>query len=93
VEVGRRLPVEDLLLYMVGWVASDVAITRRRNKRVLEMSTSHLWQLAETKALFDWFHVTAFDVNSTLEGPKPQFRAHISLDRLDEAKKRGGRVA
>jgi len=49
-EVGRRLPVEDSLLYMLGWVDSDVAISRRR----LVMGTSHLWQLAETHALFGW---------------------------------------
>ena len=49
VEVGGRLPVEDRLLYMVGWVNSDVAISRRRNERVLRMTTSYLWQLAETR--------------------------------------------
>jgi hypothetical protein len=30
VEVGGRLPVEDRFPYMVGWVNSDVAITRKR---------------------------------------------------------------
>jgi hypothetical protein len=53
-EAERRLPVEDRFPYMVGWVNSDVAITRKKKgKRVLLMSTSHLWQLAETHALFD----------------------------------------
>jgi len=84
-EVGRRLPVEDLLLYMLGWVNSDVAITRRRNKIVLVMSTSHLWQLAETHALFDWSDVTIRRVGLTLEGPKPYFEVYTSLDKLDEA--------
>jgi len=87
-EVRGRLPVEDRLPYMLGWVNSDVAISRRINERVLEMSTSHLWQLAETHALFDWSDIVVFRVNLTLEGPKPQFRAHTSLDRLDEAIKK-----
>ncbi len=56
-EVGGRLPVEDRLPYMVGWVDSDVAISRMGNKRVLQMGTSHLWQLAETHALFGWSDV------------------------------------
>jgi hypothetical protein len=41
-EVRGRLHVEDRLLYMVGWVNSDVAISRRRNERVLRMTTSYL---------------------------------------------------
>jgi DUF971 family protein len=80
-EVGKRLPVEDRLLYMLGWVNSDVAISGGR----LEMGTSHLWQLAETKALFDWSDVAVRGVSLTLEGPKPQFRASTSLDRLNDA--------
>jgi len=86
VEVGERLPVEDRLPYMGGWVDSDVAITRNKEgKRMLQMSTSHLWQLAETHALFDWSYVTVSNVNLTLEGPKPQSRAKTSLEKLDEA--------
>jgi hypothetical protein len=81
VEVGGRLPVEDRFSYMGGWVNSDVAISGGR----LEMSTSHLWQLAETKALFDWSYVTMHGVDLTLEGPKPRFRARTSLEKLDEA--------
>ncbi|MFZ8807193.1 MAG: hypothetical protein ACO2PN_03695, partial [Pyrobaculum sp.] len=43
-EVGGRLPVEDRFSYMVGWVRSDVAITRnKKGKRMLRMTTSHLW--------------------------------------------------
>ncbi|NAZ33658.1 MAG: hypothetical protein GU356_05170 [Pyrobaculum sp.] len=88
-EVGRRLPVEDRFPYMGGWVNSDVAITRnRKGERVLQMSTSHLWQLAETRALFDWSDIVAFRVNLTLEGPKPQFQARTSLEKLDEAIRR-----
>jgi hypothetical protein len=83
-EVGGRLPVEDRLLYMVGWIASDVAIS----EGWLVMTTSHLWQLAETYALFNWPYVTALGVNSTLEGPKPRFYAYTSLKNLDEAIKR-----
>ncbi len=79
--VRERLPVEDRLPYMVGWVNSDVAIGGGR----LEMTTSHLWQLAETHALFDWSDVTLRGVDLTLEGPKPRFRARTSLEKLDEA--------
>jgi len=85
-EVGGRLLVEDRFSYMGGWVNSDVAITRnKKGERVLQMSTSHQWQLAETHALFDWSYVTVYNVNLTLEGPKLQFRARTSLDKLNEA--------
>jgi hypothetical protein len=83
-EVGERLTVEDRLPYMLGWVDSDVAIS----EGWLEMSTSHLWQLAETHALFDWPYVTVLGVGLTLEGPKPLFRASTSLEKLDEAIRR-----
>jgi hypothetical protein len=56
-EVKGRLPVDDHFPYMLGWVDSDVAIIRMGNKRVLQMGTTHLWQLAETHALFDWSDV------------------------------------
>jgi hypothetical protein len=82
--VRERLPVEDRLPYMVGWVASIVAIS----EGWLEMSTSHLWQLAETHALFDWSNITVPGVSLTLEGPKPQFYARTSLDKLDKAIRR-----
>jgi len=82
--VRERLPVEDRLPYMLGWVASEVAISEGR----LEMSTSHRWQLAETHALFDWSYVTVPGVNLTLEGPKPQFQARTSLEKLDKAIRR-----
>jgi hypothetical protein len=86
-ELRGRLPVEDPFAYMAGWPASDVAIIRKRNKGVLEiaMTTSHLWQLAETHALFGWSRVAVSGVNLTLEGPKPQFHAYTSLKKLDEA--------
>jgi len=84
-EVKGRLPVEDRFPYMLGWVASDVAIRRKGNKRMLEMSTSHLWQLAETHALFDWPYVAVHGVNLTLEGPKPLFDTKTSLENLDNA--------
>jgi len=84
-EVGRRLPVEDSLLYMLGWVDSDVAITRnKRGERVLQMSTSHLWQLAETRALFDW-SVVRLCMSLTLEGPKLVVDVEAPLEKLDEA--------
>jgi hypothetical protein len=87
-EVGGRLPVEDSLPYMLGWVDSDVAISRRGNERGLQMTTSHLWQLAETKVLFGWSYFTVLGVGLTLEGPKPQFYAYAPLDSLDEAIRR-----
>jgi PAS domain-containing protein len=87
-ELKERWPVEDRSPYMLSWVTSDVAIAGRGNKRVLVMATFHLWQLAETHALFGWSDVTVPRVSLTLEGPKPQFRAHTSLDRLEEAIKR-----
>ncbi len=83
-EIAERLPVEDRLPYMLGWVSSDVAITRKGNKRVLEMSTSHLWQLAETHALFGW-SVVGLRMSLTLEGPKLQVIVETPLERLDEA--------
>jgi len=70
---------------LVGWVNSDVAIRRKGNKRMLEMSTSYLWQLAETRALFDWSYVAVHGVNLTLEGPKPLFDTKTSLENLDNA--------
>jgi hypothetical protein len=85
--VGARLPVEDRFPYMLGWVASDVAISRRGKKRVLEMSTSHLWQLAETKALFGW-SVVGLRMSLTLEGPKLVVDVEAPLERLDEAIRR-----
>jgi hypothetical protein len=80
-EVGGRLPVEDRLPYMLGWVDSDVAISGG----LLKMGTSHLWQLAETHALFGWSDITVRGVNLTLEGPKPRFDVYTSLEKLDEA--------
>jgi hypothetical protein len=86
--VRERLPVEDLLLYMLGWVASDVAITRNKmGGRVLRMTTSHLWQLAETHALFNW-SVVGLRMTLTLEGPKLAVIVEAPLDRLDEAVRR-----
>jgi hypothetical protein len=73
---------------MLGWVDSDVAITRnRRGERVLRMTTSHLWQLAETRALFDW-SVVGLRTTLTLEGPKSQVIVEAPLDRIDEAIRR-----
>jgi hypothetical protein len=88
-ELRERWPIEDRSPYMVGWVDSDVAITRnKKGERVLEMGTSHLWQLAETHALFGWSDITVLRVGLTLEGPKPQFHARTSLGKLDEAIRR-----
>jgi hypothetical protein len=88
-EVGGRLSVEDPLLYMLGWVASDVAIVRnKKGERVLRMTTSHLWQLAETRALFGWSRVVRLRVSLTLEGPKLLVDVEASLGKLDEAIKK-----
>jgi len=56
------------------------------------MTTSHLWQLAETYALFGWSYVKVPGVSLTLEGPKPLFSVHTSLERLDEAIMRSAKV-
>jgi hypothetical protein len=88
-EVGGRLSVEDSLLYMLGWVDSDVAIIRKKKgNRVLRMSTSHRWQLAETHALFDWSYVAVLGVSLTLEGPKLAVTVEAPLERLDKAIKK-----
>ena len=84
-EVRERLPVEDRFPYMVGWVDSDVAIIRRRNERVLRMTTSHLWQLAETHALFGWSKIVELRMTLTLEGPKLAVTVKTPLERLDKA--------
>ena len=76
--------MEDRFPYMGGWIDSDVAISGG----LLQMSTSYLWQLAETQALFDWSNLTVRGVGLTLEGPKPQFHAHTSLEKLDEVIRR-----
>jgi hypothetical protein len=83
-EVKALLTVKDRLPYMLSWVNSDVAISGGR----LVMTTSHLWQLAETQALFDWSYITVSSVGLTLEGPKPQFYAHTSHEKLDETIRR-----
>ena len=84
--VGGRLPVGDSLPYMLGWVDSDVAITRKKkDKRVLEMSTSHLWQFAETYALLGWSDAVRLRMSLTLEGPKLQVMVEAPLEKLDEA--------
>jgi hypothetical protein len=86
-EVRERLPVEDLFLYAAGWVDSDVAIIRKKNKRVLRMTTSRLWQFGETHALFGW-SVVGLRMTLTLEGPKLVVLAEAPLEKLDEAIKR-----
>jgi hypothetical protein len=87
-EVKGHLPVEDLSSYMAGWVDSDVAIVRnRRGERVLRMTTSHLWQLAETHALFGW-SVVGLRMTLTLKGPKLQVVVEAPLKNLDEAIRR-----
>ena len=78
--VRERLPVKDRLPYMGGWVDSDVAISEGR----LEMGTSHLWQLAETHALFGW-SIVGLRMSLTLEGPKLMVLAEAPLENLDEA--------
>jgi hypothetical protein len=83
-EVRGRLPVKDRLPYMLGWVASNVAISGG----LLQMGTTHLWQLTETHALFDWSYVIVPSVSLTLEGPKPQFYARTFVEKLDKAIRR-----
>ena len=83
-EVGGRLPVEDRLPYMLSWATSDVAITRKKTMRALAMSTSHLWQFAETHALFGW-SVVGLSMSLTLEGPKLVVVVGAPLENLDDA--------
>jgi tetratricopeptide (TPR) repeat protein len=83
-EVGGRLPVEDRLPYMLSWATSDVAITRKKTMRALAMSTSHLWQFAETHALFGW-SVVGLSMSLTLEGPKLVVVVGAPLKNLDDA--------
>jgi hypothetical protein len=52
------------------------------------MTTSHLWQMAETHALFDWSRVVGLRMTLTLEEPKLQVIVEAPLDRLDEAIRR-----
>jgi len=92
-ELRERLPVEDPLPYMLGWPASDVAISGERGARELRMSSSHLWQVAETKVLFGWSDAVRLHVGLTLEGPKLQLYVHAPLSRLDEAIKRSAGLA
>ena len=88
-EVRGRLPVEDRFSYMLGWVNSNVAITRnKKGEKVLRMTTSHLWQLAETHALFGWSSVVGLRMNLTLEGPKLVVDVEAPLEKLDEAIRR-----
>jgi hypothetical protein len=83
-EIGGRLPVEDRLPYMLSWATSDVAITRKKTMRALAMSTSHLWQFAETHALFGW-SVVGLSMSLTLEGPKLVVVVGAPLKNLDDA--------
>jgi len=87
-EVGERLPVEDRFPYMAGWVDSDVAISKGR----LTMSTSHLWQLAETHALFDWSYIAVLGVGLTLEG-RGRGSTHKPLSRTLTTRSRGAQRA
>jgi hypothetical protein len=88
-EVRGRLPVEDRFSYMLGWVNSNVAITRnKKGERVLRMTTSHLWQLAETHAFLGWSRVVGLRMNLTLEGPKLVVDVEAPLEKLDEAIRR-----
>ncbi len=86
-ELRGRLPVKDFFSYMAGWPASDVSIIRRRNRRVLKMTASYLWQLAETQALFGC-SVVGLRMSLTLERPKLQIVVEAPLKNLDEAIKR-----
>ena len=76
------------ILCCTCWADSDVAISRnKKGERVLQMSTSHLWQLAETRALFGW-SVVGLRMTLTLEGPKLQVIVEAPLEKLDEAIKK-----
>jgi hypothetical protein len=72
------------LPHMLGWLASDVSISRGKPS----MSTSSFWQAAVTKALFGWSDSVGLELNLTLEGPKLAFLFRTSADVLDEAVRR-----
>jgi len=80
-----RWPIEDPLPYMLGWSASDVSIHGERGARELYMTSSHLWQIAETKVLFGWSDAVRLHMNLTLEGPRLQLLVHAPLGNLDGA--------
>ncbi len=92
-ELRERWPVEDPLPYMSGWNASDVSIGGGKNERELRMSSSHFWQVAETKVLFGWSDAVGLRMSLTLEGPKLQLYVHAPLSRLDGAIKRSAGLA
>jgi hypothetical protein len=79
----ERWPIEDPFPYMAGWPASDVAISRKG--KMLQMTTSHFWQVAETKVLFGWSDAVRLRVSLTLEGPKLQLLVQAPLDKLNKA--------
>jgi hypothetical protein len=87
-ELRERWPIEDPFPYMLGWSASDVSIRKTKNAKALQMGSSHFWQVAETKALFDWPNVVGLRVSLTLEGPRLIFLVHAPLDKLDGAVRR-----
>ncbi|MFP3266817.1 MAG: hypothetical protein RXQ56_05095, partial [Thermoproteus sp.] len=75
-ELRERWPVEDPFPYMSGWSASDVSIHGERGARELYMTSSHFWQVAETKVLFGWSDAVGLRVGLTLEGPRLQLLVH-----------------
>ncbi len=87
-ELRERWPIEDPLPYMLGWLASDVSIHRAKNTKMLQMGSSHFWQVAETKVLFGWSDAVRLRVSLTLEGPRLQLYVHTPLGKLDEAVRR-----
>jgi hypothetical protein len=87
-ELRERWPIEDPLPYMLGWNASDVSIHRAKNAKMLQMRSSHFWQVAETKVLFGWSDAVGLRVGLTLEGPKLQLLVHAPLGNLDGAVRR-----
>ncbi len=68
-------------------------IRNKKGERVLQMAASHLWQLAETHALFDW-SVVGLRMSLTLEGPKlaviVDAPSRGSTRRLGGARRAGG---
>jgi len=84
-ELRGRWPIEDPFPHMLGWPASDVSIRGEGGARKLYMSSSHFWQVAETKVLFGWSDAVGLHMNLTLEGPKLQLLVHASLDKLNKA--------
>ena len=81
-ETARKVAVpEDGHLYMLGYMASDVAV----HKKWLTMGTTQLWQLALTWALFRWSYVLPNAVLFTGRGAHVNIATYAPIDVFNRA--------